>query len=211
MLKLALLFVLISCSSAKNSYPTRWWKAVAEDSLLWWEIGPGAAKKGQVVLSKRNELGILSNFSDTPFKFKGKKYATVEGLWQSMKYPESKKDIRFSKGKWPHTRAQVEMMQGFEAKRAGYFGSDIMKDMDMNWVTFEGKRIRYKTPLKGEHYKIIRAAMIEKLNQNPKVKEILLSTGKLALIPDHLTKESDPPAWKYHIIWMEIRDHLRKE
>jgi predicted NAD-dependent protein-ADP-ribosyltransferase YbiA (DUF1768 family) len=50
--------------------------------------------------------------------------------------------------------------------------------------------------------------MMEKLKQNPKVKNILLSTGDLKLIADHHTKSSDPPAWKYYQIWMEIRSKL---
>ena len=31
----------------------------------WWEILPQVAKSGEVILSKRNELGILSNFAAT--------------------------------------------------------------------------------------------------------------------------------------------------
>ena len=34
-----------------------------------WEIFPQDAKAGEVILSKRNELGLLSNFAPTPFAF----------------------------------------------------------------------------------------------------------------------------------------------
>src|SRR5260221_974694 len=37
---------------------------------------------------KRNELGLLSNFAPTPFTFRGQRYASLEGFWQMMLYPE---------------------------------------------------------------------------------------------------------------------------
>jgi hypothetical protein len=207
---LTLFVLLLSCSHKSiKSFPKHWWTPVDKSELQWWEVGPSAAKDGEVVLSKRNELGILSNFADTPFEFRGKQYTTVEGLWQSMKYPESSDDVRNSIGKLEHTRYEVSQMQGFPAKRAGDAGSKIMKLLNIDWVSFEGKEFIYRTSKKGEHYKIIRSAMMEKLKQNPKVKEILMSTGDLILIADHHTNKSDPPAWKYYQIWMEIRGSLR--
>ena len=59
-----------------------------------WEILPQEAKPGEVILSKRNELGLLSNFAATPFEFRGKRYASLEGFWQMMKYPEGPDDPR---------------------------------------------------------------------------------------------------------------------
>jgi predicted NAD-dependent protein-ADP-ribosyltransferase YbiA (DUF1768 family) len=55
------------------------------------------------------------------------------------------------------------------------------------------------------HYQIIKEAMRAKLEQNPKVKEVLASTKGLILKPDH---RQDPPtskAARYHEIWMELR------
>lgn len=59
-----------------------------EEQKASWEILPQAAGPQEVILSKRNELGILSNFAATPFTFHGKRYAIVEGFWQMMLYPE---------------------------------------------------------------------------------------------------------------------------
>ena len=59
-------------------------------------------------------------------------------------------------------------------------------------------------------YRLIVAAMRAKLEQNPKVREILLKTGDLILRPDHI-EEPDPPAeWLYFNIWMEIRSELQR-
>lgn len=54
-----------------------------------------------------------------------------------------------------------------------------MKKMGIDWVTFEGAMMPYWSTTKGEHSRIIVEAMRAKLEQNPKVREILLSTGDL--------------------------------
>ena len=52
-------------------YPAHWWTPAAAEGAPAWEILPQAAKPGEVILSKRNELGLLSNFAATPFTFLG--------------------------------------------------------------------------------------------------------------------------------------------
>ncbi|HMG73017.1 MAG TPA: hypothetical protein VK582_05905 [Pyrinomonadaceae bacterium] len=66
-------------------YPAHWWTPVIDPKKPDWEILPQEAGPGEVILSKRNELGLLSNFAPTPFVFRGKRYASLEGLWQMMK------------------------------------------------------------------------------------------------------------------------------
>lgn len=204
---------LTGCSVVKQqkTYPDYWWKEVSKNDLHWWEISPDSVKKstGKVILSKRNELGLLSNFAPTPFELDGKRYPNIEALWQSMKYPENDQDKRFTgQVKWPYTRSMVEKMDGFGAKKAGDLGTEIMKKLNIDWVSYNGEQFIYRTPNKGKHYQIIKQAMLAKLNQNQKVKDVLLATGDLELLPDHHTKDTDPPAWKYYKIWMEIREQL---
>src|SRR5580658_9271657 len=105
-------------------YPAHWWTPVIDAHKPDWEILPQAAKPGEVILSKRNELGILSNFAATPFTLRGVRYASVEGFWQMMLYPEDPDDPRARAAflKWPHTRSQVAQMTAFEAKAAGDIG-----------------------------------------------------------------------------------------
>jgi predicted NAD-dependent protein-ADP-ribosyltransferase YbiA (DUF1768 family) len=194
-----------------SHYPPHWWAPVADDRKPDWEILPQAAGPGEVILSKRNELGILSNFAATPFTFRSRRYASVEGFWQMMLYPEDQRDPRANAPGivWLHTRAEVSRMTAFDAKDAGTAAEENMRKMGIDWVTFEGKRMPYRSKEKGEHYRLIVAAMRAKLEQNPKVREILLATGNLVLRPDHI-EEPDPPAeWLYFNIWMEIRQELR--
>jgi len=101
-------------------------------------------------------------------------------------------------------------MTAWDAKNAGDFAFQNMKKMSIDWVTFEGQRMTYWSKTKGEHYRLIVEAMRAKLDQNPQVREILLSTGNLVLRPDHY-QEDDPPAeWLYFKIWMQFRDEFRR-
>ena len=102
-------------------------------------------------------------------------------------------------------------MSGFDAKDAGTAAEENMGRMGINWVTFEGNRIRYRSQKKADHYNLIVAAMRSKMEQNPKVREILLATGDLILLPDHTEELSAPPEWLYFQIWMEIRRELQQK
>jgi hypothetical protein len=69
--------------------------------------------------------------------------------------------------------------------------------------------MKYWSLKKGEHYRIIVEAMRAKLEQNLQVKQILLSTGSLALRPDHYQEQNPPAEWKYFQIWMDLRSELQ--
>lgn len=195
-----------------SRYPAHWWTPVSKEGAPSWEIFPQEAGPGEVILSKRNELGLLSNFAATPFNFKGKRYASVEGFWQMMKYPEGAKDPRakFPGLEWKFTREQVGNMTGFEAKSAGTLADQNMKKMSITWVSFAGKRFEYRPKSPGEHYRLIVAATRAKVSQNPEVKKVLLATGDLILKPDHHQEPNPPAAWRYYEILTQIRTELQK-
>lgn len=192
-------------------YPRHWFAPVVDPNPPAWELLPQTAGPGEVILSKRNELGLLSNFAQTPFVLDGVRYASVEGFWQMMLYPEGPSDPRNALGTaaWPFSRSQVSKMIGFEAKRAGKTAEQNLQKMGLNWVSYRGQRFEYRTPQKAEHYRWIRRAMVEKLKQNPQVYRILMATRKLSLKPDHHPEPDAPPAWRYEQIWMELREALQ--
>jgi len=212
-LVLALSLSALAPAQPGAKYPAHWWAPVSREGAPSWEILPQEAKAGEVILSKRHELGLLSNFAPTPFEFRGRRYASLEGFWQSMLYPEGPDDPRatFAGVQWKHTRAQVEAMTAFEAKAAGDFAEANMKAMGIDWVTFEGKRFEYRPKTPGEHHRLIVAATWEKVKQNPDVKKILLSTGDLVLRPDHRQEPDAPAAWRYFEILTDIREVLQKQ
>src|SRR3954468_6186791 len=125
---ITIVFLLLSVGAARAQqikrdpkYPAHWWTPINDPQKPDWEIMPQEAGPDEVILSKRHELGLLSNFAATPFVFDGKSYASLEGFWQAMLFPEDNEDPRAKAPgiTWKHTRAQVEQMVAFEAKKAG--------------------------------------------------------------------------------------------
>jgi N-acetylneuraminic acid mutarotase/predicted NAD-dependent protein-ADP-ribosyltransferase YbiA (DUF1768 family) len=203
-----------SVAAARADYfahwPARWWAPVPPQGAPEWEILPQAAGPGEVIVSKRHELGLLSNFAATPFAFRGRRYASLEGFWQMMLYPEGPDDprARFPGLEWPHTREQVAHMTAFDAKRAGALAEQNMTRMGIGWVSFEGRRFAYRSTRPGRHYRLIVAAMREKVRQNTEVRRLLLATGDLILKPDHHEEAGACPEWRYCEILMRIRSEL---
>jgi hypothetical protein len=73
-----LLIISIGCTSQREQtnttrdsrYPAHWWAPVSKEGASEWEILPQEAGPGEVIVSKRHELGLLSNFAATPFTFR---------------------------------------------------------------------------------------------------------------------------------------------
>ena len=198
--------------AARTNYPAQWWTPVPTNGAPPWEVLPQAALPGEVILSKRNELGLLSNFAPTPFTFHDRHYASLEGFWQMMKYPEGPDDPRatFPGLTWAYTREDVARRTAFDAKHAGDLAEANMKIMGITWVTFEGIQIEYRYPGQGGFYKLIVAATREKVRQNPDVQKVLLATDNLILKPDHHQETNAPAAWHYFDILMQFRTELQK-
>jgi predicted NAD-dependent protein-ADP-ribosyltransferase YbiA (DUF1768 family) len=220
--RLALSLVLCGCIHASaqdnkfnDSYPDAWWVFIPPSELKSWEIPPQNAdrSKSEVILSKRTELGIFSNLSQSHFELDGVQYASVEGLWQGMKYPEGPNDERLKDPDivWPYTREQVYKMSGFESKAAGDAANANMKKLGIKWITYKGKKIEYKTDAgKIEHYNVIYRASVEKVAQNPEIKALLLKTGSLKFLPDHVQQPNPDPAYRYFDIFVKIRTDLQQ-
>jgi predicted NAD-dependent protein-ADP-ribosyltransferase YbiA (DUF1768 family) len=198
-----------SASQHNSRYPAHWWTPIIDPAKPNWEILPQEAGPGEVILSKRNELGLLSNFAATPFTFRGKRYASLEGFWQMMLYPEGPSDPRSKGVALKYTRGQVAQLTAFEAKRAGTLAEENMKQLGIEWATFEGKKFPYRSLKPGKHYQLIVAATREKVRQNDSVRKVLLQTGDLILKPDHYGEPNAPPEWRYYEILMQIRRELQ--
>ena len=111
-----------------------------------------------------------------------------------MKYPEGPNDPRATVPglAWTCTRARVAQLTSFGAMKAGDLAEEDMKKTGIDWVSFEGRRFDYWTRKPGEHYRLIAAAMCQKVRQNLGVKKVQLSTGDLMLRPDHHQKNPMP-------------------
>lgn len=196
-------------------YPKHWWEPFPEEEKYSWEILPQKYKKSddKVILSKRNELGLLSNFAATPFIFEGNPVNSLEGLWQGMKYPDPDllNDPREKLFNKLPSRTYVQGLVGLEAWRAGREADIILKKNGINWISHNGEKIFYKGKDKKKHYEIIRNASRAKVDQNALVKEVLMETGDLKLFPDHIQDSDATDAYKYFNIYELIREEIRKE
>lgn len=215
-MRLLIYALLCSISIFANTYPAHWWQQIDESERQGsWEILPHECKKGvELILSKRNELGVFSNFGHTPFNFEGEHYQSIEGLWQMMKYPEINEpnDPRHMYV-YPYTRNEVKDMHGFEAKKAGDLANTVNRGVGINWVSYKGKRFNYKDFADGSRYhlELMQKAIRAKVMQNPSVKNLLLKTGDLILLPDHHQGDNVPPSYLYFKILMQIRTELQSQ
>lgn len=196
----------------RTGFPAHWWAEVPKAGAPEWEVLPQEAGPDEVIVSKRHELGLLSNFAATPFSLRGKPYASVEGFWQMMLYPEGPADPRavYPGLTWAYTRDRVAQLTSFEAKHAGELAEQNMARMGIGWVSFEGRRFEYRPAHPGEHYALIVEAMRAKVGQNPDVRRVLLATGDLVLRPDHREEPNAAAAWRYCDILMRLRAELRR-
>lgn len=61
-MKILLILILSFANLAwAQDYPAEWFKEIPRSEAESWEILPQDAKEGEVILSKRTELGIFSN------------------------------------------------------------------------------------------------------------------------------------------------------
>jgi len=198
-------------SNPPPGYPADWWKPVPESERASWEILPQDAKDGEVIVSKRTELGAFSNLADFVIDFESVRYGSVEGLWQGMKYPEEDpRDPRRASGDWPFTRAQVLGLAGFEAKHAGDAANAINKELGIKWISYKGERFEPKDKGAGtaRHFDLITRITEAKIAQHPQLRELLLKTRGLKLRMDHKIPVTDGPSYQTPEILMKIRAEL---
>lgn len=202
----AILSLVSVCNiSLASDYPSQWWKPVPESEKKSWEILPQEAGPGEVILSKRTELGVFSNFAATSFNMDNETYASVEAFWQMMKFPEGPNDPR-SVLVYPMTRDEVKALVAYEAKDAGKIASKNMNELGIQWISYKAQRLDYKGSDQQWHYGLIYRAIKSKIQQNPELKTLLMRTKGLVLRPDHHQGEKITPAYEYHKILMRIRD-----
>jgi len=193
-----------------GSYNPEWWKEIPRSEAKDWEILPQEAKAGEVILSKRTELGVFSNLAFSPFELDGIRYNSIEGLWQGMKFPDPdlKDDPRVLLEGWTQKRHDVYLMSDWDSKNAGTLANAINKKAGIDWINYKNKKFNYRDMGEGSlfHLELITRATKEKIEQNPKIKELLLKTKGLILKPDHKQNDKDPASYRYFDILMKIRD-----
>ena len=130
---------------------------------------------------------LISNFSHTPFDLDDERYASVEGFWQSLKYPGA------------DDRRRIASLYGQEAKRAGSVAPEA------ETFVYRGATYRVGT---AEHWALMRRACEAKFTQHTGARAALLSTGARPLV--HRTRRDSRtiPGVVMADIWMKVRARL---
>lgn len=131
---------------------------------------------------------LLSNFAATPFTLFGKRFASVEGFWQGLKFPEGSPE-----------QEKVFRMVGYEAKKAG------KKAPKRSTFTWRGKIYRIGSP---EHQNLMRQALWAKFTQDRRAREALLETKGMVLTHIMPKDSVTIPGAVFAGMLMEIREKL---
>lgn len=164
----------------------------AGDGAVFQAIGPeDEACRKPINISSRSPmpLKLASNFAHTPFVLDDQEYASVEGFWQGLKFPQ------------PADRLRLASLQGDEARDAGSLApaADVFP--------YAGRRVRTGT---FEHWQLMERACLAKFEQNPAARDALLSTGHRPITHRVEPDSRNIPGAIMAEIWMRIREHFRK-
>lgn len=130
-------------------------------------LGNDAAKLNLTPLNAWSRSGEqigrdISNFSYSPFTLDGRKYASVEGFYNSLLYND------------PARRAKIAEMWGLEAKMVG---------KSSNNLTFQYGKETIKLGSE-EHHRLIERAIRAKFEQNPDITKAFVATHPRPIIHD---------------------------
>lgn len=134
---------------------------------------------------------LASNFAETPFTFRGKRYASFESFYQGLKMSD------------PRERSAIAKLPGKQAKAAG-------SKSHATETTFDGQTYTLGSP---EHHQLLQEALREKFLQNPDAARALVATMPRPIIHD-LGRPEEPntrfPAADFVRMLTEIREELSK-
>jgi predicted NAD-dependent protein-ADP-ribosyltransferase YbiA (DUF1768 family) len=135
-------------------------------------------------------IKLISNFAPTPFELDGRVYASVEGFWQGLKFPEAA------------DRRRIAELYAGTAKRAGEAA------ISAETFTYEGEKI---VPGTHAHWTLMERACWAKFSQNEGARSALLATGQRPLTHVMRRDSTTIPGAIMAQIWMKTRERLMKE
>jgi len=134
-------------------------------------------------------LRAISNFAHAPFMLDGLSYASIEGFWQGLKFPDEA------------DRRRVAALYGGEAKTAG--SSAPAADR----VTYRGESIAVGT---WAHWRLMERACEAKFEQNAEARHALIATGTRPLVHRVKRDSRTIPGVIIAQIWTRTRARLAK-
>lgn len=134
----------------------------------------------------------LSNFAHKPFSLDGRRYASVEGFYQSLRYSD------------PAQRNAIAKLHGKDAKAAGKQAD--LKDV----IVYGGKEIKLGST---EHHQLIERAIRAKLDAHPDIRQALADSHPRPIIHDTFVPEkpgSHLPNAVFADILTRVRESLQR-
>ena len=137
--------------------------------------------------SKDPGIQLISNLAATPFELDGVEYASIEGYWQGLKFPDEAR------------RRQIAQLSGQEARRAGFDA------IETDSFRYGEQVVRTGT---SDQWQLMKRACFAKFSQHMQAKTALLETGNRPL--SHRTRRDSRtiPGVIMAEIWMKIRAKL---
>ena len=126
----------------------------------------------------------ISNLAQTPFTLRGSCYASVEGFWQGLKFPDER------------TRRRIGMLWGKAAKRV----AEGLPTPDT--FVYDGDSYVVGG---AAHHGLMLEACRAKFGQNPAARDALLATGDRPLVHRVRRDSRAIPAALLADIWMRVR------
>ena len=163
-----------------------------DGAAVFHAIGPeDEACRKPINISSRSPmpLRLASNFAHTPFVLDGKEYASVEGFWQGLKFPQAADRLRLAS------------LQGHEARDAG------LSAPAADAFDYAGRLIRTGT---FDHWQLMERACLAKFEQNPAARAALLSTGNRPITHRVNPDSRNIPGAIMAEIWTRIRERFQK-
>ena len=134
-------------------------------------------------------LRLISNFAHAPFRFDELDYASIEGFWQGLKFPDEP------------DRRRLAALHGSEARDAGHDAPAA------DTFLYRGEEVRVGTYA---HWRLMEKACRAKFTQHTAARAALLATGGRPLVHQVKRDSRNIPGVVMAAIWMRIRARLTK-
>jgi predicted NAD-dependent protein-ADP-ribosyltransferase YbiA (DUF1768 family) len=131
---------------------------------------------------------IISNLATSPFDLRCRRYESVEGFWQGLKFEDEAR------------RAEVAALSGAEAVRA------VSEGLAEGEFTLDGRTYAFGGP---GHHALMREACWAKFTQHAEARRTLLATGERPLTHAMKNDSHTIPGVILAEIWMRTRAMLR--
>jgi predicted NAD-dependent protein-ADP-ribosyltransferase YbiA (DUF1768 family) len=160
------------------------------DAVILQAIGPRAEACREplnITGHSPGALALISNFAHTPFVLDGRAYASTEGFWQGLKFPDEA------------DRRRLAALWGSDARDAGH---DAVAAEHLHYA---GARVRVGA---FDHWQLMKRACAAKFEQHAQARAALISTGTRPLVHEVEPDSKNIPGVLMAQIWMQIRARL---